>query len=191
MNIIETGDTVFFRNIQTKIHEIQHKKMEKGLVVSDDNDEFVVVQWSIRRTWCRKKDLVLINKGKHMFNKSALETGMFVKQRNGKFKIVLGDIICGEDSNFGRLSEYSDNLKNISHERFDIVGVYKPNGEAPLSKFLFGQKLTAIWEDKTPKQIEIESLHLQYFELVQKYRDLGAIGDLQSLLNAYGYQYTD
>jgi hypothetical protein len=102
--------------------------------------------------------------GKTMqFTKSDLKTGMFVKQRNGNFKVVLGDAICGDNNNYGRLDEYKEDLINIcKNTMHDVMAVYRPNKGASLTSYLKGNTLTLIWErtEQTPAQKEMEELLL-------------------------------
>ena len=186
MNIIETGDTVSLRPVDEK-DEIQYKKLGKGLVVDDDDDEFavddelVVIQWSNIRTRRRKKDLVLINKGKHMFNKSALETGMFVRQRGGQFKIVMADVIAGKSS-WSLLRDFTNDLKHQMKE-YDIVAVYTTTNHDALQGYLSGHNLSILWEEKTPEQIELELLEKELLELISKYKMAGVLSNLISIVN--------
>jgi hypothetical protein len=103
--------------------------------------------------------------------KLAQSETVFVRQRNDNFKIVLGDDICGDDNNWGRLSEYKENLintcKNVSH---DVMAVYKKERGASLTKYLKGQYLTPIWErtEQTPAQKELEELQSQILKLQEQ-----------------------
>jgi hypothetical protein len=97
------------------------------------------------------------------FTKSDLKTGMFVKQRNGDFKIILGKATFSYDY-FMELLSYSDGLTHSNNQKeFDIMSVYKKSSNVPLSYYLKGQDLTPIWErtEQTPAQKEMEVLQQQ------------------------------
>jgi hypothetical protein len=115
-------------------------------------------------------DLTLIKKGKTVeFTKSDLiklsqsET-VFVKQRNGNFKVVLGKTICGNDYSFGLIDNYNRDMTITCNEtHLDIVAVYKTNRSVSLNLYLKGDCLTLIWErtEQTPAQKEMEVLQQQ------------------------------
>jgi hypothetical protein len=103
----------------------------------------------------------LLGKAMKEFTKSDLKTGMFVKQRNGNFKVVLGDAICGDNNNYGRLDEYKENLINIcKNTAHDVMAAYNPEKGASLTSYLKGNNITLIWEriEQTPAQKEMEVL---------------------------------
>jgi hypothetical protein len=109
--------------------------------------------------------------GKTMeFTKSDLKTGMFVKQRNGDFKIVLDNATFSYDY-FLELSSYGEKLTNRNNQKeFDITAVYKTNKSTSLTKYLEGQGLTIIWErtEQTPAQKEMEELQSQISKLQEQ-----------------------
>jgi hypothetical protein len=113
--------------------------------------------------WYNLHDLILIKKGKTMqFTKSDLKTGMFVKQRDGTYSIFLKDMFS-ETDDFMMLSSYEDNLKHNGCPKWDIMFVYKAEGQGPLSSYLEGEYLTPIWEriEQTEAQKEMEVLQEQ------------------------------
>jgi hypothetical protein len=109
--------------------------------------------------------------GKTMeFTKSDLKTGMFVKQRNGDFKIILGKATFSYDY-FMELLSYSDGLTHSNNQKeFDIMSVYKKSSNVPLSYYLKGQDLTLIWErtEQTEAQKEMEELQAQITKLQEQ-----------------------
>jgi hypothetical protein len=105
------------------------------------------------------------------FTKSDLKTGMFVKQRNGDFKIVLGDAICGYDY-FSPLYSYNVSmlLCDSAQTEFDIMAVYNKNSNVALSYYLQGQDLQIIWKrtEQTEAQKEMEVLQAKMDELQEQ-----------------------
>jgi hypothetical protein len=109
--------------------------------------------------------------GKTMeFTKSDLKTGMFVKQRNGDFKIVLDNATFSYDY-FLELSSYGEKLTNRNNQKeFDIMSVYKTSSNVSLSYYLKGQDLNLIWErtEQTPAQKEMEDVLSQISKLQEQ-----------------------
>jgi hypothetical protein len=155
---IEVGDTVESR--------FGINKGARGVCeyISIMSTEYRVSWDDYNESWFNKNDLTLIKKGKTMqFTKSDLKTGMFVKQRNGDFKIVLGKATFSYDY-FMELLSYSDELTNRNNQKeFDIMSVYKKSSNVALSYYLKGQDLTPIWErtEQTEAQKEMEVLQEQ------------------------------
>ena len=110
--------------------------------------------------------------GKTMeFTKSDLKTGMFVKQRNGNFKLVLGDAICGLNGSWDSLGDYTENMTNSdNNSEFDIVAVYTQSEGSSLTSYLSGMYLTKIWErtEQTPAQKEMEDVLAQISKLQEQ-----------------------
>jgi hypothetical protein len=89
---------------------------------------------------------------------------VFVKQRNGNFKVVLGKAICGNDYSFGLIDNYNRDMTITCNEtHLDIVAVYITNRSVSLNLYLKGTCLTLIWErtEQTPAQKEMEVLQAQ------------------------------
>jgi hypothetical protein len=96
---------------------------------------------------------------------------VFVKQRNGNFKIVLGDDICGNDNKWGEINDYNVNMTQIwGGNELDIVAVYKKERGSSLTRYLKGQYLTLIWErtEQTPAQKEMKELQSQISKLQEQ-----------------------
>jgi hypothetical protein len=96
---------------------------------------------------------------------------VFVKQRNGNFKVVLGKTICGNDYSFGLIDNYNRDMTITCNEtHLDIVAVYKTNRSVSLNLYLKGDCLTLIWErtEQTPAQKEMEELQAQITKLQEQ-----------------------
>jgi hypothetical protein len=111
----------------------------------------------------------LLGKTMKEFTKSDLKTGMFVKQRDGTYSIFLKDMFS-EIDDYMMLSSYEDNLKHNGRPKWDIMFVYKAEGQGPLSSYLEGEYLTPIWErtEQTPAQKEMEVLQAKMDELQEQ-----------------------
>jgi hypothetical protein len=96
---------------------------------------------------------------------------VFVKQRNGNFKVVLGKAICGNDYSFGLIDNYNRDMTITCNEtHLDIVAVYITNRSVSLNLYLKGDCLTLIWErtEQTPAQKEMEELQAQITKLQEQ-----------------------
>jgi hypothetical protein len=109
--------------------------------------------------------------GKTMqFTKSDLKTGMFVKYRNGEYRMVLGNIITGDG--WMSLNELSSNLlENINGaNKLDVMSVYTAKHNSTIINYLKGKELTLIWErtEQTPVQKEMEELQEKITKLQEQ-----------------------
>jgi hypothetical protein len=104
------------------------------------------------------------------FTKSDLKTGMFVKYRHGGYRMLLGNIITGD--NWLDLSELRDDLleDNTNVGRLDVMSVYITKSKSTISEYLKGEHLTLIWEriEQTPAQKEMEVLQAKMDELQEQ-----------------------
>ena len=141
----------------------------EGVYIAIPEDSFYThhVEWANGHVNSyRLCDLELIkkgNKGMKEFTKSDLKTGMFVKQRDGAMKVVLGNNLCGAESSWNRLSNYKFDLKSARYKDSDIIAVYKTSEGSSLTSYLEGHFLTLIWErtEQTEAQKEMEVLQEQ------------------------------
>jgi translation elongation factor P/translation initiation factor 5A len=114
----------------------------------------------------------LLGKTMKEFTKSDLKTGMFVKNRDGNYKVVIGgvlEVLSGIDT-CTRLGTFSDSLISNNCKGLDIVAVYKVQREGYLRTYLQGESLTLIWErtEQTPAQKEMEVLQAKMDELQEQ-----------------------
>jgi len=100
------------------------------------------------------------------FTKSDLKTGMFVKYRNGNYKLVLGSSLTDVHT-FNLLGYYVDSLLHKSDSSFDILSVYTTCMEGRLGGYLEGKNLVLLWErtQQTEAQKEMEALNKKIAEL--------------------------
>jgi hypothetical protein len=108
--------------------------------------------------------------GKTMqFTKSDLKTGMFVRNRGGDYKVVIGEVLSGLDA-CTTLGNFSDSLISNDCEGYDIVAVYEVKGTVYLRTYLNGSSLEVIWErtEQTPAQKEMEVLQAKMDELQEQ-----------------------
>jgi hypothetical protein len=102
--------------------------------------------------------------GKTMqFTKSHLKTGMFVKYRNGDYRVLLESTLTGKYH--ASLNEFSNDLKSLDaqYKHLDIMSVFKIKHPDSISSYLVGKSLELIWErtEQTPAQKEMEVLQAQ------------------------------
>ena len=111
----------------------------------------------------------LLGKTMKEFTKSDLKTGMFVKQRDGMFLLVLEDRAVG-NTGFSLLSDVRQNLLARVYKDFDIVAVYRPSGDGVMTGYMSGNDLNLIWEriEQTPAQKEMEVLQSKMDELQEQ-----------------------
>ena len=102
------------------------------------------------------------------FTKSDLKTGMFVKQRDGMFMLILDYAAVGGKC-FTTLSDLKENLL-ATYRHLDIMAVYKAACSGVVSKYMRGENLILIWEriEQTPSQIEMEELQMQILRLQEQ-----------------------
>jgi hypothetical protein len=164
---IEIGDTVRISEDSKYYKNGVNNPTCEGVYNKDDGGWSLAhrVDWANGMSeWYNLSDLTLIKKGKTMqFTKSDLKTGMFVKYRNGEYRMVLGNIITGDG--WMSLNDLSSNLlENINgRNRLDVMSVYTAKHNATIASYLKGQDLTLIWErtEQTPAQKEMEVLQQQ------------------------------
>jgi hypothetical protein len=124
------------------------------------------ISWDVcNASWCSFNDLTLIKKGKKEmkeFTKSDLKTGMFVKQRDGMFMLVLEKAAVGSTC-FTNLVDLKENLLAVNYTHLDIVAVYKAVYGGIVNEYMLGNELALIWErtEQTEAQKEMGVLQEQ------------------------------
>ena len=95
---------------------------------------------------------------------------VFVKYRNGGYRIYLDGIFNGEG--WAPINVFTENLEWINGGKMDVMSVYTSNPRAPLLEQLEGIGLTLVWKrtELTPAQQEMEVLHAKMDELGEQYR---------------------
>jgi hypothetical protein len=167
---IEIGDTVKIVATSGYYHSRYESNPRcEGVCTELDEDDDVpfIVEWANGHVnYYNLCDLTLIKKGKKgmkEFTKSDLKTGMFVKLRDEKFRIVLGENLCGDERSWNRLSNYKFDLNSARYKDSDIIAVYNTSEGCSLTTYLEGHFLTPIWErtEQTEAQKEMEVLQEQ------------------------------
>ena len=162
---IEIGDTVRIAETSEYYGSGICNPMCEGLYikVALGLDHHYKVRWNNgEEAYYNLHDLTLIKKGKTMqFTKSDLKTGMFVKQRDGMFLLVLEKAAVGNTC-FTCLSDLKENLL-ADYKHLDIVAVYEAAYGGIVKGYMRGQHLTPIWErtEQTEAQKEMEVLQEQ------------------------------
>lgn len=96
------------------------------------------------------------------FTKEDLEDGMVVEYADGRRRLVVGELLLGNDG-FGKLKDYSSTLEYIGYFYFDpsenlqINKVYVAN-TIMLPKYFNDENLNLIWEREDPKEMTIEDI---------------------------------
>jgi hypothetical protein len=163
---IEIGDTVRIAETSKYYKHGVNNPTCEGVYNKDDGCSSLShrVDWANGMSeWYNLHDLTLIKKGKTVeFTKSDLKTGMFVRNRNGDYKIVIGEFLSGIDA-CTMLRNFSEGLIGGNGKCYDIVAVYGTAGPRFLSSYLKGESLTLIWErtEQTEAQKEMEVLQEQ------------------------------
>jgi hypothetical protein len=114
--------------------------------------------------------------GKTMqFTKSDLKTGMFVKQRDGDYAIVLPSTLSTMRL-YTELSNIELSLCHNSIKSADIMAVYTTARRDTLECYLSGESLALIWEraEQTPAHKEMEVLQVKMNESQAKMNELQA-----------------
>jgi hypothetical protein len=181
---IEIGDIVRISDTSEYYGRGDVNPMCEGVSIPTKTDG-----WAYRVLWDNKEknsyelgDLTLIKKGKTMeFTKSDLiklaqsET-VFVKYRNGDYRILLGNLLTGYGWVY--LNEFNDDLLELIEgiSRFDIMSVYTIASSTSISQYLKGNKLKLIWErtEQTPAQKELALLQEQITALQEQAKVLQA-----------------
>ncbi len=111
----------------------------------------------------------LLGKTMKEFTKSDLKTGMFVKQRDGDYAVVL-DKTLSTMRLYTELSTIASSLCHNYIKSSDIMAVYTTASRDTLECHLGGESLTLIWErtEKTPAQKEMEVLQSKMDELQEQ-----------------------
>jgi hypothetical protein len=162
---IEIGDTVRIAE-SSKYYDdcLIHNPKCNGIYEEDDGTltHAHYVRWENGKfAYYNLSDLTLIKKGKTMqFTKSDLKTGMFVKQRDGDYAIVL-DKSLSTISHYTSLSKIQSGLQHDTVESNDIMAVYTAASRDTLGCHLKGASLTLIWERTEQTEAQKEMVVLQ------------------------------
>jgi hypothetical protein len=152
---IEIGDTV---------ESLGFNKGARGTCLTTGGGVYYIDWDDYCSSWRRRNTLKLIKKGKKdmkEFTKSDLKTGMFVKQRDGMFMLVLEKAAVGNTC-YTNLADLKENLLS-GYTHLDIVAVYEASYGGIVNDYMRGEALKLIWEriEQTPAQKEMEILQAQ------------------------------
>jgi hypothetical protein len=167
---IEIGDTVRIAETSSYYNALRETNPKCDGVVREIRGHLGVDWENNTSNIYQPYDLILIKKGKTMqFTKSDLKTGMFVRNRGGDYKVVIGEVLSGLDA-CTTLGNFSDSLISNNCEGYDIVAVYEVKGTVYLRTYLNGSSLEVIWErtEQTPAQKEMEVLQAKMDELQEQ-----------------------
>jgi hypothetical protein len=142
-----------------------------------NSDEEFIGFWSDGRTGTWVGDVAqtivtytemmqLLGKTMKEFTKLDLKAGMFVKQRDGDYAIVLDETLSTMRM-YTELRNIASSLYHNSIKSSDIMAVYTTASRDTLECHLDGESLTLIWErtEQTPAQKEMEVLQAKMDEL--------------------------
>jgi hypothetical protein len=95
---------------------------------------------------------------------------VFVKYRNGGYRIYLDGIFNGEG--WSSIKEFTKDLKYLNDKPLDVMFIYTSSPRLSLLRQLEGNHLTQVWErtELTPAQKEMEVLQAKMDELGEQYR---------------------
>ena len=111
----------------------------------------------------------LLGKTMKEFTKSDLKTGMFVKQRDGDYAVVLDNDLSGLE-HYVSLDTITPKLISSCLTGNDIMFVYVKAERCCMNSHLSGLGLRRIWErtEQTPAQKEMEVLQSKMDELQEQ-----------------------
>lgn len=78
--------------------------------------------------------------------KSDLKIGNILKQRNGKYGLLLSENIISGKNGYSLIERLSDDLLHIEKRKYDIVAVCEIEEPMKVNKYLKGKGLKCIWE---------------------------------------------
>lgn len=108
------------------------------------------------------------------FTKADLKDGMVVEYRNGRKRIVVGDILYGQ-INHGKLDWYDENLLYSGEEaqvfnNLDIMKVYETKHCRGFNTLFADDNLRLIWEREEREEVEVKRMTVE--EMRQKLEEL-------------------
>lgn len=126
------------------------------------------------------------------FTKADLKDGMVVEYRNGRRRIVVGDILYGKKS-YGKLDWYDENLLDNSEEAqvfndLDIMKVYETKYNQGLDTLFDDNNLELIWEreEVKVKRMTVEEMRQKLEELTgEKIEVEPSRGEMMGVCYAY------
>lgn len=93
------------------------------------------------------------------FTKDMLQTGMVIKNREGDYRLVINNMLVGENC-YGNLNEYSDDMRSDYNHEYDVMEVYtKINVLRDIEHINPGRFL---WARKEPREITMDEIEEKF-----------------------------
>ena len=102
--------------------------------------------------------------GNKEFTKADLKDGMVVEYKNGKRRLVIANMLIGEDG-FLTLDSFRENLENIKFMDHTIVKIFKIKEAMTFNYILDDDNLKLIWEHIEVKHMTVEEMRQKLEEL--------------------------
>lgn len=78
--------------------------------------------------------------------KNNLKIGYVIKQRNGKYGLLVNEKIISGRNGYSLIERLSDDLLHIEKRKYDIIAVYEIEEPMKVNGYLKGKGLKCIWE---------------------------------------------
>ncbi len=95
--------------------------------------------------------------GNKEFTKADLKDGMVVEYKNGKRRLVIANMLIGEDG-FLTLDSFRENLENIKFMDHTIVKIFKIKEAMTFNYILDDDNLKLIWERIEVKHMTVDEM---------------------------------
>lgn len=105
--------------------------------------------------------------GNKEFTKADLKDGMVVECINRKRRIVIANMLIGEDG-FLTLDSFWENLENIKFMEHTIVKIFKIKEAMTFNYILDDDNLELVWERSEPKKMTTEEMRQKLEELTEE-----------------------
>lgn len=102
--------------------------------------------------------------GNKEFTKADLKDGMVVEYKNGKRRLVIANMLIGEDG-FLTLDSFRENLENIKFMDHTIVKIFKIKEAMTFNYILDDDNLKLIWEHIEVKHMTVDEMREKLEEL--------------------------
>lgn len=102
--------------------------------------------------------------GNKEFTKADLKDGMVVEYKNGKRRLVIANMLIGEDG-FLTLDSFRENLENIKFMDHTIVKIFKIKEAMTFNYILGDDNLKLIWERIEVKHMTVDEMQKKLEEL--------------------------
>lgn len=102
--------------------------------------------------------------GNKEFTKADLKDGMVVEYKNGKRRLVIANMLIGEDG-FLTLDSFRENLENIKFMDNTIVKIFKIKEAMTFNYILDDDNLKLIWERIEVKHMTVDEMQKKLEEL--------------------------